>query len=124
MPYARPQATRSTRRQRASDSFRGMALVALFATLMAALAPTASRVLATASAHAAHHLAGDDSTLQPVDEACGYCMLVAPPPPVPAQPWPPALKHADKATSPLHIVRLRSNRNVRGLGSQAPPLAV
>ena len=101
-----------------------MALVALFATLMATLAPTASRVLATASAHAAHHLAGDDSTLQPVDEACGYCMLVASPPPVPAQPWPPALKHADKATSPLHIVRLRSNRNVRGLGSQAPPLAV
>ncbi|WP_456982250.1 DUF2946 family protein [Luteimonas sp. A478] len=123
----------------ASTSFRRTALVALLATLMAALAPAASRMLSVASAgcdaaapcatatdgsaHSAHHPADENTSPQLVDDACGYCLLVAPPPRMQSPLWLPASQQAEKPSSPLHIVRLRPNRNVRGLGSQAPPPA-
>ena len=132
---------------RTSVSFKRMAWLALVATVLAALMPTASRFFATTADHAApvlHEMCtaagiklfdaspapagGHDDPAAPMthamDDACGYCVLatslllllvlLA------------AWALMPQATLPLlhRSARLKPNRNVRGLGSQAPPLAL
>lgn len=124
-----------------------MAWAALVATVLASFMPTASRVIASAADDAAPVLlemctaAGSklfDATPPGADghgdpaapmshamgEACDYCVLAPPLPTLPLLPgaW-TLLPQAALATLPSPA-RLKLNRNLRGLGSQAPPLAL
>lgn len=131
---------------RSSASFRRMTLLALAAMLLAVVMPTASRILAATTPDAppllvqmctavglktvalpAHH-GGDGPApapaLQVMDEVCGYCVLATALPLVLLLLCLLALR--PQAVSPLLLqtTPLRLPRNFRGLGSQAPPIAV
>lgn len=124
-----------------------MAVVALLAMLMSAVAPSVSRVLASSAHQAAPLLlemctaaglatievpaptgAGDDSG-QPaprhaMDEACGYCFLVTSQPVFLLLLCLLALRAPMATTLRPATALLRPRRNSRGLGSQAPPIAL
>lgn len=124
-----------------------MAWLALVATVLAALMPTASRVIASAADHAAPMLhemcaaAGTklfDASPVPVDghddpaapmshamgDACDYCVLATTLTLllVLLAAW-TLLPRATLASLSCSA-RLKPNRNMRGLGSQAPPFAL
>ena len=125
--------------------FRHMLLLALAAVLLTVAAPTMSRVLSAAAMRAAPVLmeicttgglklldaspflgdTGEPATpAAAMDGHCGYCVLGTPLPVVLALLvglllWPAA------APAATHYARTwQSLRNTRGLGSQAPPLAL
>lgn len=123
-----------------------MARLALAAMLLAALMPTVSRVLAASAPRGApvlmemctvagtklidvsSFLGVDDAEPAPATtamaDACGYCTLATPPPILLAllflsllwTPRAPATRVRTRVLKPL--------RNARGLGSQAPPIAL
>lgn len=128
---------------RSSVNFRRMAVLALIAVLLAAVAPTVSRVLAAAApgdapvlmemctaagvkmAEISPHLGDGDEPAQPMSQmmgdACGYCVLVTSLPLAllllcMLAPRPPAT-----SAFRLYAALLQYCRNTRGLGSQAPP---
>lgn len=124
---------------RSSASFRRMAWLALAAVVLSVAMPTASRFMAAASTAApllmemctaAGRQVMDVSAFAPTEQpppamadmsACGYCVLATPLPLVLLlagllvllRPQPPVVRR--------YLRRLRSPRNVRGLGAQAPP---
>lgn len=128
---------------RSSATFRHTARLALAAVLISALMPTVSRVIANAAPGAAtvlvemctaaglrmvalpSPLAGDPSPpAMPDMDACDYCVLATPPPAtlLLLALLPLALQAASPVT--LRTPALRPARNTRGLGSQAPPIAL
>lgn len=129
---------------RTSASFRRVAWLALVAVLLSVAMPTASRFAAAASSGTTRVLmemcttAGrqvlDVSAYFGVEEptppatagmdACGYCVLATPLPLVLLLLSLLALVPNGPAVVPSYLVRLRSPRNARGLGSQAPPLVL
>lgn len=132
---------------RSSSLFRHLALLALAAVLLSVAAPTTSRVLSATISRAAPvlmemctsagfelvdvspFLGGDGEPAEPeaptaaMGADCGYCVLSTPLPVVVAvlvasPPW--------SAGAPVVAGYARGwpvLRNLRGLGSQAPPLA-
>ena len=130
---------------RASSLFRHMLLLALAAVLLGVVAPTVGRVLSATAMRVApvlmemctsggrkvvdvSSLPGEagkpEAPAMAMDAHCGYCVPGAPLPMVLALLvalllWPAAVPPATgyaRAWRPL--------RNIRGLGSQAPPLAL
>ncbi|TWG92825.1 Protein of unknown function (DUF2946) [Luteimonas sp. J16] len=129
---------------RQSSTFRHLAVLALLAVLLSALAPTVSRAVAATTAKGAPILmemctvagiklvdvspfigAADEQPAPPASPmapACDYCVLATPLLVVLAlllaalawRPAPPADRRYALAQRPL--------RNLRGLGSQAPPV--
>lgn len=130
---------------RTSANFRRLAWLALVATLLMSAMPTVSRVLMATAPKAVPLLmeictmagrqlidvspfvAAEESPAQPsmvMMDACGYCVLATPLPLVlllfcllvlfPIRP--PVVRD--------YLACLRWPRNARGLGSQAPPLAL
>lgn len=123
-------------------SSRWFAALAMVAALLLALAPTTSRLLSGAGAGpsvpmatcpdtGAHAAMGHAAMPEPrpvplpvlLDDACGHCALLATlPPPCPA--WVATLAHAADAIRRHHPAPVLGwPRNLRGLGSQAPPSA-
>jgi hypothetical protein len=133
------------RMTRSSASFRRMACLALMAVLLSIVAPTASRVIAATASKAAPILmelcttagrqmldvspfiALEETPAQPSMEtvdACGYCVLATPLPLVLLLFCLLALLPVRPPVVRYYLALLRSSRNTRGLGSQAPPLAL
>lgn len=129
---------------RSSSRFRRTAWLALVAALLIALAPAVSRILASHAGNASTSLVemctatglklidpslpvgkSDPMTPMPhMDEACGYCVLAAPLLLVAALLTVPHLRPAPAYGRHFYCLILHSPRNRRGLGSQAPPLAL
>lgn len=129
---------------RGSGGFRRMASLAFMAALLAVAAPTVSRTLAVVTHGAVPTLVemctaaglklvdvsplkGDEQAPTPskttMDDACGYCALAAVLPLVLV-----LLSGLLACPAPISSLRscfpfLRQPRNMRGLGSQAPPIA-
>lgn len=129
---------------RSSASFRRMAWLALVAALLALAMPTASRVIATLVPAVAPVLMemcttggrevvdvspfiADEAPARPemsMTEACGYCVLATPLPLVVLLVCLLALWPARAPVARTYRVFARPVRNLRGLGAQAPPLAL
>lgn len=127
-----------------SAGFRRMAWLALVAVLLAVAAPTISRTLVATGAKVAPILmemcttagnqlvdvspfiAGEEPArpMTAMDEACGYCVLATPLPLVLLLLCLLGLRPPRVSTFGLYTALLRSPRNTRGLGAQAPPLAL
>jgi hypothetical protein len=119
---------------------RSFAALAMVAALLLALAPTTSRLLSGADAGppvpvatcpdaGAHAAIGHPAMQEPrplpmtvlLDDACGHCALLAPLPP-PRAVWVAAAADADGTLRRHHAAPVLGwPRNLRGLGSQAPP---
>lgn len=122
-----------------------MAWLALVAALLLVVVPTVSRVIVSVAPRAmpvlmemctitglklldVSSLINDGEPAQPMvlmDDACGYCMLTTPPPVILALLCalllaPPLAPAARRICLPF----LRTARNTRGLGSQAPPITL
>ena len=124
--------------------FRRMAWLALVAVLLTVAAPTVSRVLASTLAKtapvlmemctrvgsqlvdASPFIAGEqpDRPMTAMDDVCGYCVLATPLPVLLLLLCLLTLRPSLSATLRPYAALLRSPRNTRGLGSQAPPIAL
>lgn len=124
-----------------------MAWLALVATLLTAVMPTVSRIVASATTSASPLLLemctaagiklvempsplGGDAP-QPghpmppaMGDACGYCVLATSLPVVLLLLGLAAPHGRTAPVARIYQTRLRLTRNARGLGSQAPPLAL
>lgn len=130
---------------RGSRSFRRMAWLAVLAMLLIAAVPTVSRVLAATMPTVGPALQqmctaaglkvvevlpiGDEGTapVQPMTtmgDVCGYCLLSTPVPVVVLLVFALLLRAPPPPTPRAYSLFLRLPRNLRGLGSQAPPLAL
>ncbi|WP_442683735.1 DUF2946 domain-containing protein [Stenotrophomonas sp. JC08] len=127
-----------------SASFRRMAWLALVAVLLTVVAPTVSRVLMTTVSKTSpilmemcstvglktidvSALIGSEESVRPMmvmDDACGYCVLATPLPLVLALLVALLLRPPQAPALHFFSLRLRTPRNMRGLGSQAPPRAL
>lgn len=122
-----------------------MAWLALVAVLLTVAAPTISRALVATGAKVAPilmemctiagtklvdvspYIAGEDPVrpmTSVMDDACGYCVLATPLPLVLLLLCLLGLRPPRTSTFRLYTALLPSPRNTRGLGSQAPPLAL
>lgn len=130
---------------RTSGSFRRLAWLALVASLLMSVMPSVSRVLMAAAPNTAQLLmemcttagrqlvdvspfiAPEAQPGQPMagmTDVCAYCVLATP---LPLVLLLFCLLVLFPARSPIvryYLALLRSPRNARGLGSQAPPLAL
>jgi|GEM_PF-946346 hypothetical protein len=123
--------------------FRWMAWPALLAAVLLAAMPTAGRVLAATMpsrvpvlmemctalgrqlVDVSPFIASEEDPAPPAAdgmEACGYCVLPVPVPPVPPRPCLATLPPAGPAPARNDAAPVRAPRNLHGLGAQAPPL--
>ncbi len=129
---------------RTSIHFRHMAWLALAAALLMALAPAAGRaVMATASKAVpvlmeictasgmkmidVAPFLGESEPASPavplhLDEACAYCTLATPLPLLLLLLFALLLRPVPSLLARLHLFSPHPLRNLRGLGSQAPPI--